>query len=254
MLRALVITALLPAVLPAYGDETRDDYRLLELEGFKVKWGHHELGAGASISYAFADEAMRFDGARNCSEMAPLGALSGTNLPLEALHHEAAAAFQIWESAANLAFHRVADPRTANIVIGAQARPIGRAFANVSHGPDAREGVRLIEQALVCLNPEQKWKIGFDGNTEVYDIRYTLIHEIGHAIGLDHPGPDGQIMGFRYTEMIAGLQPGDLRGIRLLYGLPTSGGELAATGANTRTTESTRESALNQAGPALSIK
>lgn len=102
-----------------------------------------------------------------------------------------------------------------------------RAFANVSYAPDEKDGVRAIEQALVCLNPDHKWKVGFDGDENVYDIRYTLIHEIGHAIGLDHPGPSGQVMGFRYTEAFAELQPGDLFGIRQLYGLRANNSELA---------------------------
>jgi hypothetical protein len=252
--RALVVAALLPVALPAYGDEAEAGYRLLELDGFKVKWGHHELGVGASVSYAFADQAMRFDNARNCADLAPMEALAGPTLSFEALKREAEAAFRVWERAANLAFHRVDDPRDANIVLGAQGSPVGRAFANVSYGPAAKDGVRLIDQALVCLNPDQKWKIGFDGNTEVYDIRYTLIHEIGHAVGLDHPGPEGQIMGFRYTEMIAGLQPGDLHGIRLLYGPPATDSELAATDANKRPPEHMPTAGSHEASPSLSIK
>jgi hypothetical protein len=118
-----------------------------------------------------------------------------------------------------LSFHEVSDVRDADIVFGAQGRPRGRAFANVAYAPyDPKEGVRTIEKALVCLNPEHEWKVGFDGNEDVYDIRYTLIHEIGHAIGLDHPGPSGQVMGFRYTEAFSELQSGDLYGVRLLYG------------------------------------
>ena len=38
-------------------------------------------------------------------------------------------------------------------------------------------------------------KIGFDGNLNIYDVRYTLMHEIGHGIGLEvheveHRGAD----------------------------------------------------------------
>ena len=194
-------------------------YRLLELDGYLVKWGSRELGVGASISYAFARERVRFDGARNCRDMAPLEELSGAGLSLETLTREAEAAFRVWEGAADLSFHEVGDARHADIVLGVQGRPSGKAFANVSYGesgPD--EGVRTIDQALVCLNPEHDWKVGFDGNTEIYDIRYTLVHEIGHAIGLDHPGPSGQVMAFRYTEAFEDLQPGDLRGVQRLYG------------------------------------
>lgn len=137
---------------------------------------------------------------------------------METLVREAAAAFRVWERAAGLSFHKVDDARDADIVLGAQGQPRGRAFANVAYAPESQEGVRAIEQSLVCLNPDHKWKVGFNGDKNVYDIRYTLIHEIGHAIGLDHPGPSGQVMAFRYTEAFADLQPGDLRGVQLLYG------------------------------------
>lgn len=100
-------------------------------------------------------------------------------------------------------------------------RPRGWAFANLACSSDADEGVRGIEQALVCLNPDHDWKVGFDGDENAYDIRYTLIHEIGHAIGLDHPGPSVGVMAFRYTEAFDDLQPGDLRGVRRLYGHAT---------------------------------
>lgn len=213
---ALIISSLMSLALPAHASE--GGYRLLELDGYKVKWGDRRLGSAASISYAFASESLRFDDAINCGELAPLAALAGESLSLETLARETAAAFQVWERAAGLSFHLVSDPRDADIVLGAQGQPSGRAFANVSYASEPEQDVRAIDQALVCLNPEHRWKVGFDGDEEVYDIRYTLIHEIGHAIGLDHPGPSGQVMAFRYTEAFNGLQPGDLDGIRLLYG------------------------------------
>lgn len=212
------MTVLLALALPLLADDGQGGYRLLELDGFKVKWGEQRLGVGASISYALADETLRFDDARNCGDLAPMSMLSGPDLPFETLVRETAAAFEVWARAANLSFHQVADARDADIVLGAQGQPYRRAFANVAYMPDEIEGVRSIRQALVCLNPDEKWKVGFDGNKDVYDIRYTLIHEIGHAIGLDHPGPAGQVMGFRYTEAFPELQPGDLRGVRRLYG------------------------------------
>ncbi len=215
---ALMLAGLLPLALslPAHADE--GGYRLLELDGYKVKWGAPRLGVKASVSYAFASETLRFDDASNCGDLAPIEALLGENLSMEMLARETAAAFRVWERAAGLSFHEVVDVRDADIILGAQGKPRGRAFANVSYAPDPVEGVRAIEQALVCLNPDHEWKVGFDGNEDVYDIRYTLIHEIGHAIGLDHPGASGQVMAFRYTEAFDDLQPGDLRGVQLLYG------------------------------------
>lgn len=221
---AFIMLGLLSLACPPPASADEGGYRLLELDGYKVKWGDQRLGVGASISYAFAGETLRFDDARNCRDLAPVEALLGESLSMETLALEAAAAFRVWERAAGLTFHQVSDARDADIVLGAQGRPHGRAFANVSYAPyDPKDGVRTIKQALVCLNPEHRWKVGFDGNKNVYDIRYTLIHEIGHAIGLDHPGASGQVMAFRYTETFSGLQPGDVRGARLLYGPATDG-------------------------------
>jgi hypothetical protein len=216
----LIVTGLIPLMFsqPAYSRE--DGYLLLELDGYKVKWGAQHLGVGATISYAFADESLYFENAHNCRELVDIDGLLGPDISREILVRETAAAFRVWERAAALSFREVDDVRDADIILGAQGQPRGQAFANVSYSNEsgAEEGVRTIEQSLVCLNPEHKWKVGFDGDENVNDIRYTLIHEIGHAIGLDHPGPSGQVMAFRYTEAYNDLQPGDLRGVRLLYG------------------------------------
>lgn len=228
LMQGLVMAALLPLAGPLSADNGNDGYRLLELDGYRVKWGDQTLGAGASVTYAFANETMYFDDARNCRDLAPMTRLTGQTLPFETLAKEAAAAFRVWERAADLSFHQVDDIGEADIVLGAQGQPGMRALANVSYGPDEQDGVRTIEKALVCLNPDYQWKVGFGGDQDIYDIRYTLVHEIGHAIGLDHPGPAGQVMGFRYTEAFPGLQPGDLRGARRLYG---RAGEKPATGA-----------------------
>lgn len=227
----LMIAGLVMMASPVFAEE-EGGYRLLKLEGYKVKWGEQTLGVGARISYAFADSTMRFDDARNCRDLAPMEALSGQELSFETIKQETAEAFRVWERAADVSFHQVADARDADIILGAQGEPHRRAFANVAFGTDAKEGVRAIDQALVCLNPNQKWKVGFGGDKDVYDIRYTLIHEIGHAIGLDHPGPSGQVMGFRYTEDFPELQPGDLRGVQRLYGRSVKNDRLATSSDN----------------------
>jgi hypothetical protein len=217
---SLVLTTLLmSSVASAHPVERAERYQLLRFGSHYVKWGDHTLGSGATVTYAFANGSTRFDGAVNCGSLVPLDDLaSRSGLSTAALHAETAAAFRVWEQAADITFVAVDDPAHADIVIGAQAEPTGRAFANVAYRPGSGDRVKLIERSLICLNPEHGWKIGFDGNVDVYDVRYTLIHEIGHAIGLDHPGPTGQVMSFRYTEEHSELQPGDLRGVALLYG------------------------------------
>ena len=140
--------------------------------------------------------------------------------PLTAIRAEIAAAFVMWEAAANVTFKEAAEGAPADILIGAQGEPEGWAFADVFYDAASPEAIKPISQSLVCLNPTRQWKVGFDGDLKSYDLRYTLAHEIGHAIGLDHPAGGNQIMGYRYEERFRALQPGDIRGAVLLYGAP----------------------------------
>lgn len=187
--------------------------------------------------------------ADNCGSMTAFFEIVAKSdaVSVAAARHELRAAFSAWEGVANISFKEVADLNAANIVVGASVARRGRAFANVSYiGHDAsrfdKAGVGnalgatrpsrpvrslqadhsskpvTIERAYICLNPGVRWKIGFDGNLKVYDLRYTLIHEIGHGIGLDHPGKSGAIMGYRYDERVRGFQPSDLAAVHLLYG------------------------------------
>lgn len=217
------------------------DQRLLVLEGSWVKWGAPKWGAGATVTYGFATTQVKSPSARNCATLLPFAEMAKrTGLPDSRLRGEAAAAFAAWSDVTNLTFVETPNAAQADIIIGAQGKPVGRAFTNVEldSGPLAKatalerglvatepparptsaNSIRSIRQALVCLNPSAKWKVGFDGDLDVYDLRYTLMHEIGHAIGLDHPGAAGALMGFRYDEKLKGPTTGDGEAAQNLYG------------------------------------
>jgi hypothetical protein len=196
-------------------------FKVLKLEGHQVRWSLPADRSPRTITYRLVTEAVHFPTARNCRGLASLdGLAAASGVPPAALKEEARAAFTMWETAANIVFKEAPDAGPADILIGAQTEPDGWAFADVFYDAGAPGDVKPISQALVCLNPGKRWKVGFDGDLKAYDLRYTLAHEIGHAIGLDHPAGASQIMHFRYEERFRALQAGDIRGAALLYGTP----------------------------------
>jgi len=202
------------------------DYRHILLDGHRVKWGIPRAGTGAVITYATLNERERFPAARNCGEMVALAPLLAANhVDNRTFQSELRVAFDLWSAAANIRFEPAASVDSADILIGAQAKPRGRAFTNIEFDRAAPAGAILsLTRSMICLSPAARWKTGFDGNLDVYDLRYTLLHEIGHAIGLDHPAIQSQLMDFRYNEKFRAPQEGDVRGVVALYGMPSEPG------------------------------
>jgi hypothetical protein len=201
-----------------------DVFKVLKLEGHQVRWTLPVDGGPRVVTYRLVTETLAFPAAHNCRGLTPLeGLAAASQLPMERVKEEAAAAFAMWETAANVVFKEAAEGSPADILIGAQTEPDGWAFADVFYDTSSPETIKPISKALVCLNPAKHWKIGFNGDLKTYDLRYTLAHEIGHAIGLDHPAGSNAIMGYRYEERFRALQPGDVHGAALLYGTPDSG-------------------------------
>jgi matrixin len=194
-------------------------FKLLTLGGNRVHWKSSRNEQGPTLYYALENETREFPDARNCRKLTSLDALEPlSHLAGGVIQLEVSRAFAMWQAAANINFREAETPATADILIGAQVEPEGWAFTNVSYDARSRDAIKPISRALICLNPLKSWKVGFDGNLTSYDLRYTIAHEIGHAIGLDHPDEDGQIMGYRYHEQFRQLQPGDFAGAVLLYG------------------------------------
>jgi hypothetical protein len=257
-LAACLVALSMPLAASAWGGP------LLQLEGRLLKWQPQPPASGTVITYFILDAPYMVPGNKsilspsNCAGMhafSDIVAQSPTVTPAMA-EAELKAAFAAWEEVANIAFVRAADPSAADIIVGAQDIPEGRAFANLSYRRDgnARSAGRAlagleppaaipasdaerkvtgaeIDQAYVCLNPKIRWKTGFDGNLDIYDLRYTFTHEVGHAIGLDHPDDMDALMSYRYDEHVQALMPPDIAAVQRLYGPPTQKRESAAAAA-----------------------
>ena len=250
MIRRVALAGL--AAVSSLGNAALADAgELLRVEGYLMRWAPEAAGGKTVITYSILQGSYHVKTRKsilspsNCAKMHAFANIvaKSPDITEEKAKNELQAALQRWESVANIAFIEMNDPSLANIVIGAADDPGGRAFANLSYRsekgltpvtmalgkPDARASPALddnggdgsvvpIDQAYVCLNPKSRWKIGFDGNLDVYDLRHTFTHEVGHAIGLDHPDSTGAVMAFRYDERVRDLQPSDIAGAQRLYG------------------------------------
>lgn len=224
---------------------------VLSVKGHVLKWPAASAGRAPVVTFALLSEPYAFPrhkstlSPENCGAMRPFSDIVATSVgvSVQMAYEELRAAMAAWEEVAGIRFARVSEADHPQLLFGATDGANGPAFANLSisdaHGlnPAAKglgaqvagslvdaiaatkiEQVIPIEKAYVCLNPKSAWKVGFDGNLRIYDLRYTFTHEIGHAIGLDHSGSSGSIMGYRYDERVRTLQPSDISSARLLYG------------------------------------
>lgn len=208
----LTVFAVLAAAEPARAGDA--GFKLIEIDGHAAKWGSPRFGDGAVVTWRLAFARGTAPGRENCKRTTGIdGLLQGAGLAREDALRAADAAFAMWSEVANIRFVP-AGTADADITIVAESDDDGVAFTDVTPGAEAEHAVSL-SRAVICLNPQVKWTTAPKGT---YRLAYVLAHEIGHAIGLDHPGPTGTLMSFEYDTERDRLAPGDIAGAVSLYG------------------------------------
>jgi hypothetical protein len=96
-----------------------------------------------------------------------------------------------------------------------------------------------IDEADILFNQAQQWnsyrgplRFNINGHA-IADIQRVALHELGHAIGLDHPDDAGQNVDAVMNSTISDrytLSSDDIRGAQVLYGAPASGSTSSSPG------------------------
>ena len=194
-------------------------FKVLKLEGHQVRWSLPADGGPRVITYRLVTETVDFP-APAIAASSPLDGCWRPRACRRRTARRTAAAFAMWEAAANIIFNEAPEGAPADILIGAQAEPDGWAFADVFYDAASPEAVKPISQALVCLNPGRRWKVGFDGDLKPTTCAIPWHTRSATPSASTIPIGGSQIMRYRYEERFRALQPGDIHGAALLYGAP----------------------------------
>lgn len=169
--------------------------------------------SSASISWSFENQNLLGDGSTPFSS--PIAVVYQNTI---------VAAFARWSSVSGLVFNQVVDAATVPIRIGfgsfVLSAELGETDYRYSRGVLANDTlIRLLDPAL--------WPLLFNtvGQLAYPQYRVTLfqvvVHEIGHALGLDHTTDPFTIMYPYASALNQDLAAGDIQGINTLYPLYT---------------------------------
>ena len=128
-------------------------------------------------------------------------------------------AFETWEAVANVDFVEVPQSASTEFLLGWDAidgvsNTVGEAFWQST----SSDGINFsISRAEIRFDTAENWSTDPNHVGNQTNFFVVAVHEIGHALGLDHVNDPNQIMFPQLTDQIT-LGPGDIQGIQTLYG------------------------------------
>lgn len=178
------------------------------------KWGSSQLGTGAGVvTWSFAS--VNFSGQSDQFDQF---------ITSSAFKTVTRAAFQAWEDVADIDFVERPDSLTVNIRTGwadidGQGSVLGEAFVRFSAG--------VIRNAEIFMDTAEDWAP--NGGAGKINFYTTMLHEIGHTIGLGHVNDSTQLM-YAFSNNLTALAAGDIAGAQAIYGASQTSGGGSGTG------------------------
>ncbi len=178
------------------------------------------LVSANGVVASFATEGEGWDGpGRNAFELGYILTNPSTDLPASLQAAELARAMNEWSRYIALDWvpaSRAGAPASVDFLWGPTNHGDGYPFASgvIAHGfypaPPSAEPLA----GDVHFNDELQWGASQVG---AYDVFSSALHELGHALGLNHSSDPDSVMYPSYQGFVAGLSASDIQTVRELY-------------------------------------